>query len=81
MADPRWPPFRKNEVIPTSCDVIKLCCDIKGNKSKRTIYPRSFVAVAFILSELTRGHFVPYLPPHPPGPGTKNKNKQTNKQK
>ena len=31
--------------------------DLKGNYFRRTIYPQSFIAVAFIFSELDRGDF------------------------
>ena len=46
--------------------------DLKGNNFRRSIEPRSFIAVAFIFSELERGG-LPEPPPPPTGPeGRKN---------
>ena len=36
--------------------------DLIGNNLCRTIHPQSFIAVAFIFSELDRGSFRPPLP-------------------
>ena len=37
--------------------------DLKGSNFRHTIHPQSFIAVAFIFSELDRGGF---RSPHPP---------------
>ena len=56
---PIWPTFRNHDVIPASCDVISSWC---GNNFRPTIHPQSFIAVAFIFSELNRGACGPPTP-------------------
>ena len=48
--------------------------DLKGNHFRRTIHPQSFIAAAFIFSELGRGGGGGGLPePPPPGPEDRKK--------
>ena len=49
---PRWPPFKNDYPIITSCDVISSYVDVKGDIFRHTNFPPSLAVIAFIFSEL-----------------------------
>ena len=52
--------------IPMSCDVVSSFCsrqDVKGNSSRRIIYPLSLIVIALMLLKFWRGGGIPPPPP------------------
>ena len=62
---PRWPPFRYDQALIISLDVMTSRCGRERRHLRRSIYPPSLVIVAFIFSELQRGTESATLPAPP----------------